>query len=381
MKLIRILILAVPVACTASDPPAPPRSEREENAVIRVADLQDLLSSWEKTHGAPWTPASETNLTFKPDTVLISDLLADVDARDAAATQYRREVEAFVRALSEGDRKSLKAAFLELLARMTANAELNIPFEDRDPTAIVPYLYVPEIRDGFFPKFASSHYIEARRSGTGTLAFEVAEYSVGEGVSPPAFPTAALNEFYRDGARMNFVLTRDVLFCRRKTGDVFLVPAGFITDFASVPGAARRLLPQIAHEAGPALLHDWLYAISSARSKKHQAFADTVFVEELIDAEAGRVRSTMFSTAVRLGGLPAVGNPAELRFATPLTAEIGARYVGAPANAIVARIDCDDFALRYFQLLRDYGTGEAIDIYEIYENAEFREHIRSVLGG
>lgn len=43
--------------------------------------------------------------------------------------------------------------------------------------------------------------------------------------------------------------------------ETILVPAGFVTDFASVPMGARNLFPALGLYARPAIIHDLLYLI------------------------------------------------------------------------------------------------------------------------
>lgn len=43
--------------------------------------------------------------------------------------------------------------------------------------------------------------------------------------------------------------------------DVILVPAGFVTDFASMPFGVRNLFPALGVYARPAIIHDLLYLI------------------------------------------------------------------------------------------------------------------------
>jgi hypothetical protein len=82
-------------------------------------------------------------------------------------------------------------------------------------------------------------------------------------------------------------------------GGIITVPAGFVTDFASVP----RYLPiAYAAEAGKgnkaAVVHDWLYSTQSV----DRATADKVLREALIASGYSKVTAALFYAAVRLGG-------------------------------------------------------------------------------
>lgn len=76
------------------------------------------------------------------------------------------------------------------------------------------------------------------------------------------------------------------------------VPAGFITDFASIP---RLFWPVIGHPMGryaqAAVIHDWMYADDYDRS-----YADSVFLEAMGVLGVGWVRRHIMWLAVRLFG-------------------------------------------------------------------------------
>lgn len=79
---------------------------------------------------------------------------------------------------------------------------------------------------------------------------------------------------------------------------VFIVPEGFVTDFASVPRIplAFLLTGDSAHEA--AVVHDWLYR----KDIVTRSVADAVFAEAAkISGEAGW-KSWLMWAGVRLGG-------------------------------------------------------------------------------
>jgi hypothetical protein len=78
-----------------------------------------------------------------------------------------------------------------------------------------------------------------------------------------------------------------------------VVPKQFRTDFASIPGWARRIVSPFGRHAKAAVIHDWLYAIGEPGRRD---IADRVFdhaMEEL-DVDDG-ARELMFG-AVRIGG-------------------------------------------------------------------------------
>lgn len=60
-------------------------------------------------------------------------------------------------------------------------------------------------------------------------------------------------------------------FCGDAGGHIITVPAGFKTDFASVPriGAIYAVLGNRAHRA--AVLHDWLYSVGGSETDREYA--------------------------------------------------------------------------------------------------------------
>lgn len=79
---------------------------------------------------------------------------------------------------------------------------------------------------------------------------------------------------------------------------IFVVPAGFITDFASVPRIpiAYLLTGGTAHAA--AVVHDFLYT----NHEVPRAMADAVFREAIIASGGPSWRAWMMWAGVRIGG-------------------------------------------------------------------------------
>ena len=76
------------------------------------------------------------------------------------------------------------------------------------------------------------------------------------------------------------------------------VPAGFSTDFASVPWLFRRILPRSGEYNAAAIVHDYLY---SCRSVPRKA-ADQIFLEAMHDVGVPGWKAKAMYSAVRLGG-------------------------------------------------------------------------------
>jgi hypothetical protein len=80
------------------------------------------------------------------------------------------------------------------------------------------------------------------------------------------------------------------------SGETIIVPAGFRTDFASIPWFARWLFPTSGKVAKAALLHDYMLLLNDPR-------AADAFEEALAVAGVGQPRRWIMVTAVRLWSL------------------------------------------------------------------------------
>ena len=76
------------------------------------------------------------------------------------------------------------------------------------------------------------------------------------------------------------------------------VPAGFKTDFASLPSFARLFFSPFGKYAEAAIVHDWFYAIGEPGRKKD---ADIILYNQMIEDGVSPVVAAYFYTAVRLG--------------------------------------------------------------------------------
>ncbi|EPE0659238.1 DUF1353 domain-containing protein [Escherichia coli] len=80
--------------------------------------------------------------------------------------------------------------------------------------------------------------------------------------------------------------------------DVIRVPAGYVTDLASVPRILWSLLPPAGRYAKAAIIHDWMYD-NALRSKKE---ADLIFLDGMRILGVSRWRRGLMYMAVRLFG-------------------------------------------------------------------------------
>ncbi|ECH9713658.1 DUF1353 domain-containing protein [Salmonella enterica subsp. enterica serovar Javiana] len=80
--------------------------------------------------------------------------------------------------------------------------------------------------------------------------------------------------------------------------DIISVPAGFITDLASVPRIFWTLLPPDGKYAKAAIIHDWMYD-NALRTKKE---ADLIFLDGMTVLGVPRWKRTIMYYAVKLFG-------------------------------------------------------------------------------
>lgn len=129
---------------------------------------------------------------------------------------------------------------------------------------------------------------------------------------PAAFPdTLALEAFSPERLRVErsavqlWTLVRDFRYVSPKWGTI-TAQAGMVTDFASVPTFAKRIVdddsPMILY---PSIIHDWLYHCGGLQPEGRsfsRLEADQVLRDAMRDVGApGHLAALVFS-AVRVGG-------------------------------------------------------------------------------
>jgi len=113
----------------------------------------------------------------------------------------------------------------------------------------------------------------------------------------PAFWTPLVVE--KVGPR-TWRLAKDLLYASAVEGapPSILVPAGFETDFASVPRGLWNLFPPDGSYTAAAVVHDCLYREGVAK----RAAADAVFLEAMVVTGTGRFTRICIWASVRLFG-------------------------------------------------------------------------------
>lgn len=82
------------------------------------------------------------------------------------------------------------------------------------------------------------------------------------------------------------------------------VPAGFDTDFASIPQIFHSLVGRIGKHTLPAVLHDYLYA-EGAKLGINRETADYIFYEAMLRSSVHKITAFIMWKCVRLFGAKA----------------------------------------------------------------------------
>ncbi len=94
----------------------------------------------------------------------------------------------------------------------------------------------------------------------------------------------------------HWALVRPLVY--NSPGETIVIPAGFITDLASIPQLFRSIVPVNGRHRAPAILHDYLFVIQD----RERAECDWLFLEAMEDAGVRWTQRHLIYRAVRLGG-------------------------------------------------------------------------------
>lgn len=96
-----------------------------------------------------------------------------------------------------------------------------------------------------------------------------------------------------------YMLLKDFRYVTMHGNDerLITVPAGFVTNFASVPAPARVLISGHGRDRWAATVHDYLYSQKYARHE-----ADAIFLEALEVSKVNWLKRQAMYRAVRLAG-------------------------------------------------------------------------------
>lgn len=153
--------------------------------------------------------------------------------------------------------------------------------------------------------------------------------------------TPRLQLFQGDGT--NFMLVDPLFYEIKRTGRTITVPAGFVTDFASVPWYARWLISVLGKHSIPAIVHDYLYW--EQRCTREQA--DAILKEAMAEYKSSSFDIEAVFYAVKYGAQGAWNENAADRKKGYIRVLTGG-YQNLPLNS-----DWDDYRE---QLFKEHAT-------------------------
>lgn len=100
------------------------------------------------------------------------------------------------------------------------------------------------------------------------------------------------------------ILLADLIYYSNQFSIEIVVPEGFISDFASVPGQIilPGLVPKIGRIRDAAVVHDYLYRTCGMNGSLNREVCDLIFKEAALDCGVPAWRADMAHTGVRIGG-------------------------------------------------------------------------------
>jgi hypothetical protein len=117
-----------------------------------------------------------------------------------------------------------------------------------------------------------------------------------QGIQPKlATNPTRLQLFQGDGT--NFMLVNPMFYEIKRTGQMITVPAGFVTDFASVPWYARWRISVLGKHSIAAIVHDYLYWEQRCTREE----ADAILREAMDEYGSSSADQTIVYYAVKYG--------------------------------------------------------------------------------
>ena len=124
-----------------------------------------------------------------------------------------------------------------------------------------------------------------------------------------AFPLPLDLRNLADGRKDHWVTLAPFAYFDLSDAMLYVVPAGFGNDLASVPRVAWPVIDPTNDVAPAALVHDWLYAsrglVRPWLPKVSRAKADAIFRRALVANDVSAGRALVMWSAVRVGGAKA----------------------------------------------------------------------------
>lgn len=152
------------------------------------------------------------------------------------------------------------------------------------------------------------------------------------------------------------VLESDLAYCYPPSGELIIVPAGYVTDFASVPSVASLVVERYGESIEAAIVHDWLYAVGEPDRRD---WADAIFRFALGEQGVGMAERNVAHSGVRVGGGAAYGRAEEWTSRFYAYGRVTPPRFAKPVSAVVAVLEnCDamEDAVQVQDLIAQYGS-------------------------
>ena len=121
---------------------------------------------------------------------------------------------------------------------------------------------------------------------------------MGEGIEMSSFTSPLIVSPMPDGRRWKLFRSFTYHITSRRSKDKITVPAGFITDFASIPWVFWSWLPAWGKYGKAAVIHDYLYQ-NHLLSRR---MADLIFYEAMLVGKTKKWKAKLMYLAVRIWG-------------------------------------------------------------------------------
>ncbi len=189
------------------------------------------------------------------------------------------------------------------LARLTAGAVASAP-----PAAEVAAA-------GYYPEAAA----DAEASVVEDLAvYQGADVLFSQGREGPitALAIILIPEENRQNRRIAALAANFgfVAYLSKRKKIAVVVPEGYVTDFASIPGFAQGIISPFGRHSEAAVVHDWLYTLGTPGDETGRRLADRTFRRALHLVGVGFVRRYIMYAAVRMGGKSGYGLDSDYDF-------------------------------------------------------------------
>lgn len=97
-------------------------------------------------------------------------------------------------------------------------------------------------------------------------------------------------------------LTKPLLYYSERYERLFKVPAGFVTDYASIPRLLQLPFSKLGNHREAAVIHDYLYYAETDYQGVTRKVADQVFYEAMLSKGVPKWKAATFYRAVRVFG-------------------------------------------------------------------------------